>query len=202
MITDTFVVFDHPFQTVNIVSHVFLPNDTSSESIAAEYASAQKKIAALAAKINATEPLPLPVQQPIPKERAEAVSNIGKEGYKAHVRKMRDHIIKGDIIQAVPSQRLARPTALHPFNAYRYASLPFYYIISQAGIRYLRQINPSPYMFYLNCGEGLQLVGASPECLCKVDKSLVTNHAIAGTIMRGKTPAGAIHFCFVVYQLR
>lgn len=123
MITDAFVVFDHPFQTVNIVSHVFLPNDTSSESIAAEYASAEKKIAALAAKINATEPLPLPVQQPIPKERAEAVSNIGKEGYKAHVRKMRDHIIKGDIIQAVPSQRLARPTALHPFNAYRYADL-------------------------------------------------------------------------------
>lgn len=54
-------------------------------------------------------------------------------------------------------------------------------------------------MFYLNCGSGASLVGASPECLCKVDKSLVTNHAIAGTIMRGKTPAGELMLLLCVY---
>ena len=79
----------------------------------------------------------------------------------------------GDIIQAVPSQRLARPTTLHPFNAYRH----------------LRRINPSPYMFYLDCGH-IQIVGASPETLCKVEKNKVYNHAIAGTIKRGQTVEG------------
>lgn len=44
-------------------------------------------------------------------------------------------------------------------------------------------------MFYVNCGHGLQLVGASPETLCKVTSNVVHNHAIAGTIRRGATPA-------------
>lgn len=53
-------------------------------------------------------------------------------------------------------------------------------------------------MFYIECGNGTQLVGASPECLCKVDEGgKVTNHAIAGTVRRGKTPAGEIGFCLL-----
>jgi anthranilate synthase component 1 len=103
----------------------------------------------------------------------EAVSNVGKEGYEQFVTTLKKHIVAGDIIQAVPSQRLARPTSLHPFNAYRH----------------LRQVNPSPYMFYLDCGE-LQVVGASPETLCKVERNVVFNHAIAGTTRRGETPEG------------
>jgi anthranilate synthase component 1 len=105
----------------------------------------------------------------------EAVSNVGKEGYEGFVTTLKRHIVAGDIIQAVPSQRLARPTSLHPFNAYRH----------------LRQVNPSPYMFYLDCGE-LQIVGASPETLCKVESNKVYNHAIAGTTKRGKTAEGAV----------
>ena len=47
-------------------------------------------------------------------------------------------------------------------------------------------------MFYIECGNGTQLVGASPECLCKVEEGgKVTNHAIAGTVRRGKTAEGA-----------
>jgi anthranilate synthase component 1 len=46
-------------------------------------------------------------------------------------------------------------------------------------------------MFYLDCGD-LQLVGASPETLCKVEKNVVYNHAIAGTVKRGKTPEGPV----------
>lgn len=46
-------------------------------------------------------------------------------------------------------------------------------------------------MFYVDCGNDLRLVGASPECLCKVDKSVVTNHAIAGTVRRGKNAKGS-----------
>jgi anthranilate synthase component 1 len=113
------------------------------------------------------------------------VSNVGKKGYEGFVTKLRDeHIVNGDIIQAVPSQRLSRKTQLHPFNAYRY----------------LRQLNPSPYMFYIHCNlsdpssssapSSVQLVGASPECLLSISpERIVTNHAIAGTIKRGATPA-------------
>ena len=104
---------------------------------------------------------------------AESTSNVGKDGYERFVTTLKKHIVAGDIIQAVPSQRLARPTSLHPFNAYRR----------------LRQVNPSPYMFYLDCGD-VQFVGASPETLCKVEKNKVFNHAIAGTIKRGKTADG------------
>lgn len=45
-------------------------------------------------------------------------------------------------------------------------------------------------MFYVDCGNELSLVGASPECLCKVENNVVTNHAIAGTVRRGKSAAG------------
>lgn len=58
--------------------------------------------------------------------------------------------------------------------------------LTERSHRSLRQLNPSPYMFYVDCGDGLRLVGASPECLCKVDKNVITNHAIAGTVHRGK----------------
>ncbi len=85
------------------------------------------------------------------------------------VEKLRDNVIAGDIIQAVPSQRLARPTAVHPFNIYRQ----------------LRTVNPSPYMFYVDMGD-FQIVGASPELLVRVEDGLVTNHPIAGTRKRGQ----------------
>jgi anthranilate synthase component 1 len=116
--------------------------------------------------------VPVPPQGPI-KLGQKAVSNVGREGYEGFVTNLKKHIVEGNIIQAVPSQRLSRPTSLHPFNLYRH----------------LRRINPSPYMFYLNCGD-VQVVGASPETLCKVESRKVYNHAIAGTVRRGKTVEG------------
>ncbi|KAJ2426381.1 anthranilate synthase component 1, partial [Coemansia sp. RSA 2531] len=84
---------------------------------------------------------------------------------------LKEHIVKGDIIQAVPAQRITRPTTLHPFNAYRY----------------LRTLNPAPYMFYFDFDD-FQVVGASPEMLARVQGGQVYNHPIAGTRKRGKTP--------------
>ena len=84
---------------------------------------------------------------------------------------LKHHITAGDIIQAVPSQRFARPTTLHPFNIYRH----------------LRTVNPSPYLFYVSCGD-FQIVGASPELLVKNEDGRIVTHPIAGTVKRGKTP--------------
>lgn len=98
-------------------------------------------------------------------------SNIGQEGYEKHVTTLKEHILKGDIIQAVPSQRIARPTSLHPFNIYRH----------------LRTVNPSPYLFYIDLLD-FQIIGASPELLVQSDtKGRIVTHPIAGTMPRGKT---------------
>ena len=173
MLTSTLVIFDHIFQTVKLVSHVHLPDGTPSTQVPALYEECVARIEGLKRKLESPN-IPTPPQKPI-KLGNEAVSNVGKTGYEAFVTKLKEHIVKGDIIQAVPSQRLARPTSLHPFNLFRQ----------------LRRLNPSPYMFYLNCGD-VQVIGASPETLCKVEKRKVYNHAIAGTVRRGKTAEGEL----------
>ncbi|KAG1906037.1 ADC synthase [Suillus fuscotomentosus] len=160
MICDTLLIYDHLFQSIKIVSHVFYPKDAGTTNLPFVYQTAQSKIRRLA-KVLLSHTTPEVLQPPITLGN-QAVSNIGKEGYESFVTKLKEHIIAGDIIQAVPSQ---------------------------APCSHLRQVNPSPYMFYLDCGE-LQIVGASPETLCKVEANKVYNHAIAGTVKRGKTPAG------------
>ncbi|GAA5868817.1 hypothetical protein JCM8547_002836 [Rhodosporidiobolus lusitaniae] len=175
LLHDTIVAFDHLFSRVYVVSHVYLPSSSSSlspkDQISASYSEAQRKIAEVAAKLQSSAPLPAPVQPRVTLPAEKAVSNVGKEGYERFVTSLKGNIVEGQIIQAVPSQRLTRETRVHPFNVYRQ----------------LRQLNPSPYMFYISCGNGVQLVGASPECLCKVEEGgRVTNHAIAGTVRRGK----------------
>lgn len=171
MLCDTILIFDHIFQTLKVVSHVYLSDAADHTGIPKLYEAATSRIEHLM-DLLANPNIPLPPQPLIVKGNA-ATSNVGKAGYEGFVTKLKEHILKGDIIQAVPSQRLSSPTTLHPFNVYRH----------------LRQVNPSPYMFYLDCG-GLQIVGASPETLCKVQKNVVFNHAIAGTTKRGKTPEG------------
>ncbi|KAJ1549051.1 hypothetical protein HK405_010655 [Cladochytrium tenue] len=172
MLFDTIIVFDHLRHVVQVVSHVRLngPGKPTAEAVDAEYARAVDQVTAVTTLLEA-EFTPLPPQGPITTLNAEAVSNVGKDGYEEFVRRLKHHIVQGDIIQAVPSQRVTRSTDLHPFNAYRQ----------------LRGLNPSPYMFYLDLGD-FQTVGASPEMLVKVDEGRVFTHPIAGTRRRGATP--------------
>ena len=177
ILADVVVVFDHLFGSVSVWTHVRLDQLSDFDE---QYSAAVTRLQRTADHLAASD-LPLPDQPVLSDEPSEAVSNVGKEGYTGFVRKLRDeHILNGDIIQAVPSQRLSRKTKLHPFNAYRY----------------LRRVNPSPYMFYVDCklsdspdASSVHLVGASPECLLSITPNrVVTNHAIAGTIRRGMTP--------------
>ncbi|KAI0262861.1 anthranilate synthase component [Gloeopeniophorella convolvens] len=168
MLADTLLIYDHLFQNIKVVSHVFCPENSTPSNLAFIYQTAVSKVRRLArAMVSPTTP---EVPQPPITLGNASTSNVGKDGYQRFVTILKKHIVGGDIIQAVPSQRLSRPTLLHPFNAYRR----------------LRQVNPSPYMFYLDCGD-LQIVGASPETLCKVEGNKVYNHAIAGTTKRGET---------------
>jgi len=173
MLADTLIVYDHLYQRIKIVSHVFCPSSASNVNLAFTYNTAVAKARRIAKLLLSNPGAPYYVPQPPITLGGQAISNVGSTGYKQFVTKLREHIIKGDIIQAVPSQRLRRETNLNPFNAYLQ----------------LRTVNPSPYMFFLDCGD-VQFVGASPETLCRVERNKVYNHAIAGTIHRGATPEG------------
>ncbi|KAK3316847.1 ADC synthase [Apodospora peruviana] len=191
MIFNTVVVVDHFFSTFTIVTHMVLPTDGSGDFQAA-YDEACATIRSTLEVIQQPE-TPLPPTSPSKSaEEQEYSSNVGRHGYESFVTNLKEHIIKGDIIQAVPSQRFRRSTSLHPFNIYRT----------------LRTLNPSPYLFFLSCSD-FHIVGASPECLVKTDgyaslpidsrfgyteaearsRPRIVNHAIAGTIKRGANPA-------------
>lgn len=164
---DTIVAFDRFFGIIKVITYLEVPSDPSG--LDAEYSRATQVIKEYIDVLNSPE-IPLPEQKPVRRDY-DCTSNIGQEGYESHVRNLKNHIIKGDIIQAVPSQRVSRPTDLHPFNIYRH----------------LRTVNPSPYLFYIDC-DGFQIVGASPELLVKSEQGRVITHPIAGTVKRGPTP--------------
>ncbi|KAI1344029.1 anthranilate synthase component 1 [Xylariaceae sp. FL0016] len=167
MLFDTIVAFDRFYGVIKVITYLNIPENL--DSLADEYRRATATIHDLIDVLNGPE-IPVPEQGPIELGR-EYTSNIGRDGYEGHVTALKKHIVSGDIIQAVPSQRFARPTSLHPFNIYRH----------------LRTVNPSPYLFYINCKE-FQIVGASPELLVKEDEGRIITHPIAGTVKRGKTP--------------
>ena len=166
MLCDTIVAFDHLYQTIKVISYLHIPD--LDDELQAKYNATCDTIQEVICTLSAPE-IPLPEQPPIVLNQ-EYTSNIGKEGYEQHVKTLKSHITKGDIIQAVPSQRLSRPTTLHPFNIYSH----------------LRTVNPSPYLFYIDC-EDFQIVGASPELLVKCENGRIVTHPIAGTVKRGKT---------------
>ncbi len=103
---------------------------------------------------------------------ASFVSEFGRERFEAAVARIREYILAGDVMQVVPSQRLAAPFDGHPLNLYRA----------------LRNLNPSPYLYFLDLAE-FHIVGSSPEILSRLQAGEVTVRPIAGTRRRGATPA-------------
>ncbi|KAH7367260.1 anthranilate synthase component 1 [Plectosphaerella cucumerina] len=167
LLFDTIVAFDRFYGIIKVISYVHVPSDPAD--LPAVYDAAKATIDELVRVLESPD-IPIPEQEPIQLGNSYT-SNIGQQGYEQHVTTLKKHIVKGDIIQAVPSHRLARPTTLHPFNIYRH----------------LRTVNPSPYLFYINCKD-FQIVGASPELLVKSEDGRVITHPIAGTVKRGRTP--------------
>lgn len=167
MLYDTIVAFDHFFNVCKVITYVRVPENGSDLQKA--YQQASQKIEQVT-RILLDEHVPIPEQLPIVKDQPSK-SNVGQQGYEAHVRKLKEHICVGDIIQAVPSHRISRPTSLHPFNIYRQ----------------LRTVNPSPYLFYIDC-EDFCIIGASPELLVKEEAGRIITHPIAGTVKRGADP--------------
>ncbi len=97
-------------------------------------------------------------------------ANLNQKDFEKSVRKAKDHIVAGDAIQVVLSQRFSGNISGDDFALYRN----------------LRSINPSPYMFYLNFGE-IKLIGSSPEILVRLTDEKIELRPIAGTRPRGNT---------------
>ncbi|MDE6021360.1 MAG: anthranilate synthase component I [Ruminococcus sp.] len=102
----------------------------------------------------------------------EVTPLFNKEQFCAMVEKAKDHIKEGDIFQIVLSNRLSAPFEGSLFNTYRI----------------LRTVNPSPYMFYFS-GTDVEVAGASPETLVKLENGILHTFPLAGTRPRGKTEA-------------
>ena len=99
------------------------------------------------------------------------LSDLSEEEFCRKVGVIREHIAAGDIFQAVLSRSVRLPSSSAPLDLYRA----------------LRNLNPSPYMYYLDFGD-MHVIGASPEMLVRVENRRITTVPIAGTRPRGRTP--------------
>ena len=104
--------------------------------------------------------------------KSEVTALFSKEEYCGMVEKAKRHIREGDIFQIVLSNRLSADFEGSLLNTYRV----------------LRTINPSPYMFYFS-GTDVEIAGASPETLVKLEDGVLHTFPLAGTRPRGKTEA-------------
>ena len=166
MITDTILIFDRVSQTVKIVSNAHIEHDTPTAAYARAVGQVERVLGQLARPLSLPpvefdrQPPPLPVESNIPRERHAEM-----------VRKAKEYITSGDIIQVVLAQRFQTQSRASALDVYRA----------------LRSVNPSPYMFLLDFKD-FQLVGASPEVHVRCEDRRVAIRPIAGTRWRGKTP--------------
>jgi anthranilate synthase component 1 len=163
MLVDTLLLFDNTAQKIKVVGHAFLGEETD---LRAAYDATCAKIDTLIERLNRRVEIPTRLQNV--DGPPDIRSNVTPDRYQAMVRRAKEYIVAGDVIQVVLAQRFACPLRAHPFNIYRC----------------LRTINPSPYMFYLRLGDHT-LIGSSPEVMVRLEGREITVRPIAGTRPRG-----------------
>ena len=161
MLVKDIVVYDHLKSIIKIICLV--PQDSDDDALN----EAQLRIESIIRDIKGNERTQDAHEGGV---EFELTSNFTEKTFADAVRKAKSHIIDGDILQVVLSQRLKCSPAPDPFMVYRR----------------LRSLNPSPYMFYMDFNDYC-IIGSSPECLAKVEGGVVETCPIAGTRPRGKT---------------
>lgn len=170
LFTDSLLIFDHVTHKIKVIGIARIENSAYEA-----YDSAIHRINELIGRLNSALPSHeshiFLGEDPNPEAQGfNGQSNKTEAEYHGMVNRAKEYIVDGDIIQVVPSQRLAIEVNSAPFNFYRS----------------LRAVNPSPYMYFLQL-EDFSIVGASPEMLVRSENGLVETHPIAGTRRRGKT---------------
>jgi len=168
MITDTLVIFDNVTHRIKVVSNAHI----NGSSAASAYDEAVGKIEAIVKKLKRG----LRVRSSVARARVDSKkrgalkSNFTRARYEQAVLRAKEYIKAGDIFQVVPSQRFEAGIGIEPFEIYRA----------------LRLINPSPYMYFLRCGDAT-IVGTSPEVMVRLEGDRIDLRPIAGTRKRGST---------------
>jgi anthranilate synthase component I len=171
MIADSLVILDNVFGRAILVANVEVPAGASAAQRLRLYDAAQERLDTLIARLGSTHQLaPLALEGDPKALRPE--SRYSRAEFERDVSRVRDYIAAGDLFQAVLSRRQSVAGAIDPLRLYRY----------------LRALNPAPYLFYLGLDD-VTLVGSSPEVLVRVEGEEVTVRPIAGTRPRGATPA-------------
>ncbi|TVR18643.1 MAG: anthranilate synthase component I [Anaerolineaceae bacterium] len=165
MLPDTLVIFDHAKHELIVMANAHNQGDPDSA-----YRDAVRRVDQIVAALG--KPLP-PVEYANNPLDEPMQSNITREKFETNVRQAKEYIAAGDAFQIVLSQRFTRRTNAHPLTIYRA----------------VRALNPSPYMFYLNFGDGMTLLGASPEMMVRLEDGIASMRPIAGTRKRGETDA-------------
>jgi len=162
---DTMAAFDHVRHQLVLMANVFIDGDTD---LRAAYENAQTRLDVLETDLKQPHEPPVPVEW----TQEELTSNVERPVFENAVQTAKEHIQKGDIFQVVLSQRFSTSFRGDHFNLYRA----------------LRQVNPSPYLFYLDLDD-LALVGSSPEVLVRAQNDTAEVLPIAGTRPRGDDEA-------------
>jgi anthranilate synthase component 1 len=164
-IIGSMVAIDHWRQRLFVLESV----STVGVDIDAAYASAVGRIHDAVELL--AQPLPYsPVEPPVAGEALpEVESSLANGAFQRAVEVAKEHVRAGDIFQVVLSQRFDIALDAEPFDMYRV----------------LRQVNPSPYMYFVREPE-ISIVGSSPEPLVQLSHGRITSRPIAGTRRRGR----------------
>jgi anthranilate synthase component 1 len=162
--------FDHFAQRVTLIENVLVPEGASADELDRLYDAAVDRLDQLAA--DGASPLDEPMVDPpaTDDELPAVVSSMGSSLYGHAVEAAKERILDGDIFQVVLAQRFDFDLGADPFDYYRV----------------LRQVNPSPYMYFVR-QPGVTLVGCSPEPMVQLLDNRVISRPIAGTRRRGRT---------------
>jgi anthranilate synthase component 1 len=162
--------FDHWRQHVTLIENVIVPAGATTADLDRLYDEALDRLDQLAA--DGSSPLDEPLVEPPvgDEDLPDVTSSMGPDNYRRAVEVAKEHILAGDIFQVVLAQRFDLQLDADPFDYYRV----------------LRQVNPSPYMYFVRLPE-LTLVGCSPEPMVQLLDGRVISRPIAGTRRRGRT---------------
>lgn len=164
VICDQILIYDTFNQSLKIIRNVHLKKGDHLQS------AYDQAIAEIDNIVNRLRTVPVLESKAIPQDERPVSANMSAEDFKDIVRKAKDYIQAGDVIQVVLAQRFQTTWQAEPFSVYRA----------------LRKINPSPYLFYLRFGVEY-LVGSSPEVLVRFENQKIDVRPIAGTRPRGAT---------------
>lgn len=167
LLTGTVVIVDNLRAQARVVTSVAVEADAAPEAL---WAGAQREIDATIARLRSGPSLP-PLDLDPAAPAAVGRSTYVRERFLADVARIKEHILAGDVFQALLARRISVPRDFDGTALYRA----------------IRVLNPSPYMYHLVL-EDLELVGSSPELLVRVADGRVVVRPIAGTRPRGATP--------------